>query len=124
MFEKRKKSKRKWSKRWLPERKNYAVVNLLKELQTNEPQDFQNYLRMNNELFQNLLTLIQPTIEKKNTFMRDAVSAEEKLAMTTCCSFPVARFSTWGMIPQFGSASSCNCNLIRDTFPHTLQFAS
>jgi hypothetical protein len=55
---------------------------------------------MNNELFQNLLTLIRPRIEKKNTFMRDAVSAEERLAVTICCSSRVARFCTRVMIPQ------------------------
>jgi hypothetical protein len=37
---------------------------------------------MNNELFQNLLTLTQPIIKRKNRFMRGAVSAEERLAMT------------------------------------------
>jgi hypothetical protein len=29
---------------------------------------------MNGELFKNLLILIRPRIEKKNTFMRDAVA--------------------------------------------------
>jgi hypothetical protein len=52
----------------------YSVANLLKELGTNEPQDLHNYLRMNNELFQNLATLIRPRIEKNNTLMRDAVA--------------------------------------------------
>jgi hypothetical protein len=54
--------------------KKYPVANLLKELETNEPQDLHNYLRMNNELFQNLLTLKRQRTEKKNTFMRDAVA--------------------------------------------------
>jgi hypothetical protein len=54
--------------------KKYSVANLLKEHETNEPQDLHNYLRMNNELFQNLLNLIRPGINKNNTFIRDAVA--------------------------------------------------
>jgi hypothetical protein len=37
---------------------------------------------------------------------------------------PAARLSTRGVIPQSGRATHCNYNLIRDTSPHTLQFAS
>jgi hypothetical protein len=37
---------------------------------------------MDSELFQNLLNLISPRIEKKNTAMSDAVSAEEILSVT------------------------------------------
>jgi uncharacterized protein VirK/YbjX len=120
---KKKKSKRKWSKRWLAE-KNYLGVYLLKKLETNEPQDLLNNLRVNNDLFQNLLTLIRLRNEEKKTFMRDAVSEEERLAATTCFSSPVARLSTRGVIPQSGSAAYCDCNSIRDTSPHTLQFSS
>jgi hypothetical protein len=78
MFEREKNKKKKWSNRWLTERNNYSFVNLLKELQTKKPQDLHNYLRMNN-VFQNLLTLIRPRIERNKTFMRDAASAEENL---------------------------------------------
>jgi hypothetical protein len=35
----------------------------------------------------------------------------------------VARFSTQGVIPQSGSANYCDCNSIRDTSSHTLQFS-
>jgi hypothetical protein len=76
---------------------------------------------MNNKLFQSLFTSIRPRIEKKNTFIRDAESAEEKLAVT-CRSSTIARFSTPGVIPQSGSATYCNS--IRDTTTQTLQFAS
>jgi hypothetical protein len=57
-------------------------VNLLKQLRTNKPADYQNYLFMDNELFQNLLHSICSRIEKKNTVMWDAVSAEERLSVT------------------------------------------
>jgi hypothetical protein len=70
------------------------------------------------------IDLLRPRIEKKNAFMRDAVCAEERLTVTTYCSSSVARFSTRGVIPQSGSATYSDCNLIRDTSPHTFQFAS
>ena len=81
MKEKRK-PKKKWSKRWLVDRKKYAAANLLMELENNEPCDFQNYLCMDSELFQNLLRIVRQRIEKKNTVMREAVSAEERLSVT------------------------------------------
>jgi hypothetical protein len=45
--------------------KMYSVANLLKELQTNKPQDLQTYSHMNSELFQNLLNLIQLRVKKR-----------------------------------------------------------
>jgi hypothetical protein len=78
---------------------------------------------MNNELFQSLLTLIRPRIEEENTFMRDAVGADVRLALTICSSSPVALISNRGVIPQSDSATYRDCNLIRDTSPHTLQSA-
>jgi hypothetical protein len=80
--------------------KKYSVANLFKELDTNEPQDLYNYLRMNTELFRNLLSLIRLRIEKNTTLMRDGESAEARIAVTVCCSPPVARFSTRGVIAQ------------------------
>lgn len=36
-------------------RSKYTVVKLLNEIRMNEPRDYFNYLRMDNELFQKLL---------------------------------------------------------------------
>jgi hypothetical protein len=52
--------------------------------------------------------------------MRDAVSAEERLAVAICRRSLVAQIFTRGVIPLSGSANYCDCKLIRDT----LQFAS
>lgn len=43
----------------------YSHINLLRELQSNEPGDFKNYLRMENHLFYELLSLVKPFIEKQ-----------------------------------------------------------
>jgi len=57
-------------------------MNLLHELQSNEPADFKNYLRMENHTFYELLDLVRPFIEKQNTIMRESISAEESLVTT------------------------------------------
>jgi len=75
-------NKKKWSKQWLLKRRKYSHMNLLRELQSNEPADYKNYLRMENHTFYKLLNLVRPYIEKKNTVMRESISAEERLVAT------------------------------------------
>nr|CAI5829195.1 unnamed protein product [Callosobruchus analis] len=48
------KKKRKWCKNWLLQRRLYTHMNLLKHLQTSEPSDFRNYLRMDNNSYEDL----------------------------------------------------------------------
>lgn len=81
---KKKKSQkgRKWAKQWLIDREKYTHEKLLKELKVSEPDDFRNFLRMNGELFDELLALITPEIEKKDTVMRDAIPASQRLSIT------------------------------------------
>lgn len=81
-FEEETKQKRKWSKNWLLERKKLSHMTLIREMQQNEQGDFLNYLRMDEGKFLYLLNLIRPTIQKQNTVMREAVSAEERLIAT------------------------------------------
>jgi hypothetical protein len=40
------KTKRKWAKGWLLDKNTYPNIKLIKELAANEPEDFKNYLRM------------------------------------------------------------------------------
>lgn len=75
-------NKRKWSKQWLLQCRKYSHMNLLRELQSNEPADYKNYLRMENHTFYKLLNLVRPYIEKKNTVMLESISAEERLVAT------------------------------------------
>lgn len=74
--------KRKWSKKWLLERRQFSHMTLLRELESNEPADFKNYLRMENHIFYNVLNLVRPYIAKQNTVMRESISAEERLVAT------------------------------------------
>ncbi|KAF6215678.1 hypothetical protein GE061_000009, partial [Apolygus lucorum] len=54
-------------------------MRLLEELET---EDFRNFLRMDVEVFEELLNMVTPFIQKKDTLMREAVTAEERLVVT------------------------------------------
>lgn len=63
------------------------------------PRSFQNYVRMQKEIIEELLLLVTPHIEKKNTVMREAISPRMRLSATlrylaTGNSFQDLMFST------------------------------
>ena len=68
-----------WSKKWLRKRKKFTHSVLLKELDSN---NFRHFLRMNEQCFCKLLSMIKPLIEKQNTVLRESVNAEERLIVT------------------------------------------
>lgn len=75
-----KKRKRKyWVKNWLQKRKELCHMNVMQEL---EVHDLKNFLRMDLECFEDILGMVTPLIEKKDTLMRKAVSARERLTAT------------------------------------------
>jgi hypothetical protein len=77
------KKKRLWCKEWYLKRAKFSHMNLLRELRVLSKSDLQNFLRMNETHFQLLLTKVAPHISKQNTIMRDAISAEERLTITS-----------------------------------------
>ncbi|CAH1964560.1 unnamed protein product [Acanthoscelides obtectus] len=77
-----KKKKRLWSKRWFLERRKYSHMSLIRELQTTEPHDLHNFLRMDKEAFEILLQYVDPLIQRNTTHMREAVSSRERLIAT------------------------------------------
>ena len=62
-------------------RNTYTHTNLLAELRA-APKDWKNYLRMNEDTYMNLLSLVTPLIEKEDTVMRCAISPHERLTAT------------------------------------------
>jgi len=70
-----------WVKDWLLKRTTFSHVNLLTELKL-EPGDWFNYLRMDEETYLELLHLVTHLIKKKNTHLREAISAHERLTVT------------------------------------------
>jgi len=77
----KKKKKRRWME-WLKKRNEYTHENLLKHLRLSEPSDFQNFLRLDATSFDELLKMITPRIEKRNTTMRDAIPPSQRLSIT------------------------------------------
>lgn len=95
----KKKRKRRWIKEWLKKRNNYGHQFLLNELR-NEPNDYQNFLRMDEEVFNCLLNMVSPYIVKQNTVMRESISPRERLSITlrylaTGTTFEDLKFSTY-----------------------------
>lgn len=102
-----------WVKKWKTDRNMFGHMPLVRELKENYPDDYRNYLRMDAETFDKLLSLIKHKIVKQDTIMRQSISAEERLAATlrylaTGRSFKDLSFST-------GIGTSTLCNLIPET---------
>jgi hypothetical protein len=82
----RRRSKRSvWVKKWLQRRKEYGVGNtLLRELRDEYAlnDDYKKYLRIDPEIFDELLDLIRHKIECEDTNFRSSISPTDKLALT------------------------------------------
>jgi hemerythrin len=65
-----------WVKKWRQDRHRYGHVPILRELRENDPEDFKNYLRMDNSTFEYILKLISPHISKQDRVMRKCITAE------------------------------------------------
>jgi hypothetical protein len=66
----------------LRRKQRIAYNTLLKELHSEDPNEFQNYFRMDKTTFKMLLEKVRPLIERQDTQLREAVSAAERLAVT------------------------------------------
>ncbi|XP_050676762.1 uncharacterized protein LOC126973479 [Leptidea sinapis] len=93
-----KNKRRKWCKHWLLKRKTCSHVNLINELKF-EPEDFKNYLRMDEKTYLKLLEMVTPMIKKEDTVIRNSISAHERLSVTlrflaTGRSYEDLKFST------------------------------
>ena len=81
--EEEEKKRRLWSRRWLLRRRRESVAfRLLKELREEDPSTLRQWLRLDRELYEDLLTQVTPLIEKQDTNMRKAVTAAERLILT------------------------------------------
>lgn len=78
----RKRKRSCWTKKWLQRRDEFSHMTLLKELKENNPDDFRNYLRMSDEVFQEIHATIAPFIQKQDTMLRKAISSEQRLIAT------------------------------------------
>jgi len=75
-------NRKRWVKEWISKRNKYCHLNLLKEIQLSDPKDYQNYFRMNIDIYNKLLSMVEPLIIKKDTNMRESIPPNQRLALT------------------------------------------
>ncbi|KAL8567149.1 hypothetical protein ACOMHN_033051 [Nucella lapillus] len=79
----RKRQRRWWVRPWLERRAHYGAYHqLMKELEVEDPESYNNFVRMDPAHFQSLLTAVEPLLQKQETNMRDSISPAERLAVT------------------------------------------
>lgn len=74
-----------WVKPWAREERREAQglgANLIPEMRETDPESFKNFFRMEPMYYDELLELVKPHITKQDTTMRNAIKAEDKLAVT------------------------------------------
>ena len=72
-----------WNREWVLNRpKQGAYYNLVAELRLADTASYTNFLRMDPTTFDELLNLVGPLITRKDTRMRSAIPAGERLALT------------------------------------------
>ena len=76
------KKRTKWVKSWLARRAIHSHTTLLNELRLLEPDDFRNYLRMNEDTYAELLNLITPIVQRQYTILRKPITPHERLSCT------------------------------------------
>ena len=75
--------RRRATRSWLLRRKQRSAYNtLLRELHTEDPNEFRNDFRMEKTTFKMLLEKVRPLIERQDTKLREDISAVERLAVT------------------------------------------
>jgi hypothetical protein len=72
-----------WTRAWISRRIERGAFQLVfNELRLEDPLSFKNYLRMTEQSFMHLLSLVEPKISKESTTMRDSIPAAHRLALT------------------------------------------
>ena len=76
LCKKERKKREVWARQLYLERPKFTQTQLLAVLECDE---IRNFLRMTPQIFNELLDMIRPYIEKRDTYMRKAVTFEERL---------------------------------------------
>lgn len=77
------KKKRIWVRNWISDRyATGASALILKQLRLEDPSEYRMALRLNAENFDELLSLIENSVQRQDTVMRDALPAKIKLELT------------------------------------------
>ena len=82
-MDKKKRNREIWTKEWVLNRPQYGAYNsLMRELSISDARGFHNFIRMNAQTFEQLLTVVAPHIQRKDTVMRQAIPPAERLSLT------------------------------------------
>ena len=72
-----------WVKSWVSRRQTQgACANIVRELNYEDPEKFRQYHRLDRTSFEEILALISPLIEKKDTQLRCSIKPIERLSVT------------------------------------------
>jgi hypothetical protein len=72
-----------WSRTWIQRRQRRGIfVNLLRELEEEDPEKFRQYHRFDINSYRKILRMVEPYIKKKDTVMRVSISPGERLSVT------------------------------------------
>ncbi|KAJ8959580.1 hypothetical protein NQ314_006229, partial [Rhamnusium bicolor] len=75
--------KRVWIRDWIRRRSTLGGSELLlKEISTEDPDSYRNFMRLSVEKLQELLKLVTPKLTKSETWMRSPISPQIKLEVT------------------------------------------
>ena len=81
--DKLKKKKRLWVRKWISERSiSGGSALLLKQIKLEDPSEYRLALRLTADNFDELLSLIESSIQRQDTIMREALPAKIKLEIT------------------------------------------
>lgn len=69
-------------KQWYKKKSKLSHDSLLKVITS--PQDYKNVLRMDHDIVMNLLTVVEPLLEKRNTKLPKALPAHSTFQPTIC----------------------------------------
>ena len=75
-------NRRVWVRGWLARGQEIGAVHgIVRELATEDPSSFMENLRMDEDHFNHLVSLVSPLIQKEDTCMREAISPAERVAL-------------------------------------------
>ena len=79
----KRRNRRIWAREWILNRQRQGAFHQLRqEIRMLDTSSYQNFVRMDASTFEELLSLIAPTITYQDTVMRQAISPAERLAVT------------------------------------------
>ena len=76
-------NRKKWVRSWISRRQTHgAFANIVQELNSEDTEKFRQFHRLDRNSFEEILAMVCPLIEKKDTLLRSSVKPTERLSVT------------------------------------------